>query len=76
MHRSSAPVSSTQLSMSCRLLRQVLDQPISPMARAAAPTLVAAMPLLREFVAGVEELADQVVLLERANLERMRVQQR
>jgi hypothetical protein len=34
------------------------------MARAAAPSLVAAVPLLLELVKGIEDLADRVTVLE------------
>lgn len=57
-------MSSAELNVSCRVLRDILSQPIPPMARAAAPTLAAAVPVLRELVDGIEDLADRVAMLE------------
>ncbi len=57
-------MSSDQLSTTCRILRDILKQPVPRMLQTAAPSLAAAMPVLRELVDGVEDLADRVAILE------------
>ena len=47
-----------------RELRRLLSRPPSPIARAAAPDLYAALPGLVEFLGHVELLAERVRLLE------------
>ena len=54
----------TQLATSCRILRGLLDQPVPPTLKMVAPHVAAALPVLREFVAGVEDLADSVSLMQ------------
>ncbi|MGH3782557.1 MAG: hypothetical protein ACRDRO_18535 [Pseudonocardiaceae bacterium] len=54
----------SNLNTTCRILRQILVHEPTPAMRQAAPELVAAFPVLRELVDGVEDLADRVVILE------------
>jgi len=54
----------SNLPTTCRILRQILGLKPTPAMRVAAPELVAALPVLRELVDGVEDLADRVVMLE------------
>lgn len=45
-------------------MRRVLEQPLAPAVRALAPQLTSALPVLRELVEGLEDLADRVSILE------------
>ncbi len=65
-------MSSAQLlSANCRILRDILKQPVPRMLQTAAPSLVAALPVLRELVDGVDDLNDRVTLLEQADRRRV-----
>lgn len=60
----SGRVNPDKLAATCRSLRQVLQQPLSPALRLASPALAQVLPLLAELVEGVSDLNDRLVIAE------------